>query len=150
MPQLALNIIVAALLRRADQVLLVQQQGPGDPEASWMLPGGRVEQGETLLAALAREVHEETGLRLVGRRRIAFAVELVTDGGRYSALTFECHAEGSLAPSDPDGFVLAAEWTERAEALARLDCVAWYDCIPLDRFLSGEAPAGTVYLAGEA
>ena len=51
----------------AGRLLLVQRAN--DPEAGrWTLPGGRVEIGETPAAAAAREVAEETGLRVaVGR-----------------------------------------------------------------------------------
>jgi ADP-ribose pyrophosphatase YjhB (NUDIX family) len=46
------------------RVLLVRTE-----EAGWELPGGRVEAGEGLLEALAREVREESGCSLdtVGR-----------------------------------------------------------------------------------
>ncbi|HUF06153.1 MAG TPA: hypothetical protein VMP86_02065 [Candidatus Binatia bacterium] len=33
------------------------------------------------------------------------------------------------------------------EAFARLRCVAWYDCVPLERYLSGETPGGATYEA---
>lgn len=140
--------IVAALVRRGDDLLLVEQQGPDDEASSWMLPGGRVEQGETLAVALARELAEETGLRLTSASSIAFAVDIRRRDGAYSAITFEVEADGELAPDDPDGFIRCAEWVPIARAFERLRCVAWYDCEPLSRYLAGAARAGAVYVEG--
>jgi ADP-ribose pyrophosphatase YjhB (NUDIX family) len=139
------TLIVSAIVRRDGRLLLVEQQGPADPEPSWMLPGGRVEDGETLVAALKRELAEETGLALTGTPGIAFVVDLVAGGDRYTAISFACDADGDPAPDDPDGLVRAAAWIEPTEALARLRCIEWYDCVPLERFLSGEAATGALY-----
>ena len=58
-PQLA----VSAVIFRDGKVLLVRRaHSPG--KGLYSLPGGRVEYGESLHVALAREVDEETGLKI--------------------------------------------------------------------------------------
>ncbi|MDB5616275.1 NUDIX hydrolase [Tardiphaga sp.] len=58
-PQLA----VSASIFRDGKVLLIQRAHP-PAKGSWSVPGGRVEFGESLHVALAREVMEETGLQI--------------------------------------------------------------------------------------
>ena len=55
------RVRVSALLRWQDRVLLCRQEKPG--QEYWLLPGGGVEGGETLSAALSRELGEELGIR---------------------------------------------------------------------------------------
>jgi hypothetical protein len=45
-------LIVSAIARRDGRLLLVEQEGPGDPEPGWMLPGGMVE-GEASSGAVS-------------------------------------------------------------------------------------------------
>jgi 8-oxo-dGTP diphosphatase len=54
---------VGAVVLQGGRVLLVRRRH--EPLAGqWSLPGGAVEAGETLAAALRREVHEETALTI--------------------------------------------------------------------------------------
>ena len=45
-----------------DAKALIIKRGHEPRKGEWSLPGGRVELGETLVAALKREIKEETGL----------------------------------------------------------------------------------------
>jgi len=63
--------VVAALLRRGDEVL-VQQRGPGGARGLlWEFPGGKVEPGESEPAALARECKEEMDVSVEVGARLA-------------------------------------------------------------------------------
>jgi mutator protein MutT len=48
-----------------DGALLLVRRGRGPAAGEWSVPGGRVEAGETVAAAVVREVLEETGLEAV-------------------------------------------------------------------------------------
>ena len=57
--------VVAALFRRGDGEVLVQQRKPGGPRGlKWEFPGGKVEPGESEPAALARECKEELDVQI--------------------------------------------------------------------------------------
>ena len=58
MPQMQHLLVASCLVRNSrGEILLVRHNRRG-----WELPQGRVEAGESLLAALHREVHEESGV----------------------------------------------------------------------------------------
>jgi len=84
-PQLA----VSAAIFRDDRILLVRR-ARSPAKGFYSLPGGRVEFGETLHAALHREVDEETSLRIViaglaGWREV---VPGTAGGGHYLIMSF--------------------------------------------------------------
>lgn len=56
------QIRVTGLLIESGKLLLVKQKV--SPSRLWSLPGGRLEQGETLKKAIIRELYEETGLNV--------------------------------------------------------------------------------------
>src|SRR5690606_272172 len=55
---------VYVLARRRDDVLLLLRSGTGYRDGEWGPPAGKVEPGETYAEAAARELAEETGIRV--------------------------------------------------------------------------------------
>jgi ADP-ribose pyrophosphatase YjhB (NUDIX family) len=55
------EVCVGAVVIHDGRLLLVQR-GRGAGQGLWSIPGGRVEAGERMVDAVAREVREETGL----------------------------------------------------------------------------------------
>ena len=84
-PQLAVS---AVIFREGKLLLLKRAKSPG--HGFWSLPGGRVEFGESLHTALAREVDEEAGLKndivaLAGWREV---LPGAGGGGHYLIMSF--------------------------------------------------------------
>jgi len=74
---------VGALLIHDGRVLLIRR-GKEPLRGRWTLPGGTVELGETLEAALIREVEEETGLRVRPRETVLVFDRILRAEGRVS------------------------------------------------------------------
>lgn len=64
--------VVAAVIEREDCRILIGQRRKADTSPlKWEFPGGKVRDGESLEAALARELREELGATLTKTREIA-------------------------------------------------------------------------------
>jgi len=84
-PQLAVS---AAIFRNGKILLVRRARSPA--KGYYSLPGGRVEFGETLHAALHREVDEETALKIevIGLAGWREVIPGATGGGHYLIMSF--------------------------------------------------------------
>jgi ADP-ribose pyrophosphatase YjhB (NUDIX family) len=90
------EVAVGAVVRRGDEVLLIRR-ARGTAVGQWSIPGGRVEFGEGLKAAVAREVQEETGLQVKVGRFLGWAERMGDDPAPYHYVILDFAAE----PVDP-------------------------------------------------
>ena len=95
--------VVAALIFDPRGRAYVHRRGPDRAflPGCWDLVGGHVEPGETLIAALAREIAEETGWRLRGEPRLIHIEDWETSGpsgpDRRREFDFLVDVDGDLA-----------------------------------------------------
>jgi ADP-ribose pyrophosphatase YjhB (NUDIX family) len=86
------ELAVGAVVRRGDEILLVRR-GRGAAVGQWAIPGGRVEFGEGLKAAVAREVQEETGLDVRVGRFLGWAERMGDEPAPYHYVILDFAAE---------------------------------------------------------
>ncbi len=100
-------VTVGAVAVRSGELLLIRR-GHGPAAGEWSVPGGRVEFGELVTAAVLRELWEETGLEAICGPLIGW-VERVDDDHHHVILDFEVTV---LDDHDPvaGGDALEAEW----------------------------------------
>lgn len=67
-PMGPVEVAVAAIVNRQGEVLVARRAEHVHQGGLWEFPGGKIEPGETVTQALAREVSEELGLAVVGAR----------------------------------------------------------------------------------
>lgn len=108
-----------------DRVLLVQRASHDSMPDRWEIPGGAVDEGETVLGGVVREVREESGLAV---RRLAAslgpgAAFQTSRGSLFVRLTFVVEvADSSAVTLDPDehqDYVWATEDECRANLVDR-------------------------------
>ena len=145
------RVRVSAILRWRGRILLLRHE-KGEAEV-WLLPGGGVRMGESLLRALQRELWEETGLFPRGSEvplegPVALVDSIAPGGGparkHVVHVIFAADVTGSLeAVSSRDTAVRG----HRAFHLQELDSVALHP--PIQRFLQRWQPGDPAVYLGE-
>lgn len=110
------RLAARALILQDDRLLLVNAY-PGGRSDLWCAPGGGTESGASLPANLAREVHEETGLRVaVGEPALINEFHDPRTGFHQVDIFFRCTLTGGhLSPDwrDPERVVTERRFFSR-------------------------------------
>jgi 8-oxo-dGTP diphosphatase len=148
-------VVGGALIVNDDGVLLVRNRRRNGSH-DWTPPGGVIDEGETVLAGLTREVEEETGLRVIQWAGPVYEVRCEAPDLGWR-LRVEAHLalayEGELHVDDPDGIVVDARFVEVAACSSHLDGGHPWVCEPLvewlaERWSAGERPPYGFLVAG--
>ena len=123
------RIRVSAILRWQGRVLLCRQEKPG--KQYWLLPGGGVDAGESLIEALRRELREELGVDLVVDRSLGEWP--IRPGLALQLHLAECPGAVTLGPDHDD-----VRWFAAGE----LADVTWLPADELALSVVGEILAG--------
>jgi nucleoside triphosphatase len=107
----------ALILNAEDQVLLVRSHKWRD---RYVMPGGHIELGETMEAALHREIREETGLEIRDLEFIGWQ-EFIYDAAfwkrrHFIFFDYACRADSTDVTLNDEG--QAYRWVSLEEALA--------------------------------
>jgi len=108
------DIPVKALIRIGEKILLVQQN---DGREDWVLPGGRLNNGEQPREGLKREIQEEIGAEIDVGGLVDCTVFTSKSGMNHFVVVFEATLVGASRPK-PDGVEIKdIKWVTLDEAV---------------------------------
>ena len=130
-------VVVAAIIERGDRRLLIGQRRRDDTSPlKWEFPGGKVRQGETLEAALGRELQEELRATLLRCRELARVTH------RYADTVEELEIRFFAAKIAADNKIVPAVFEQVAWVLPRE--LADYDFLAANARLVADLATGRI------
>ena len=114
-----IGVGVGAIIVNARGRVFMAQRGPlaNNEHGLWEFPGGAVEFGETLAAALQREITEEYGLQIEVRDLLDVVDHILpAEGQHWVSLTYVCALIGGEAEIREPGKCSALGWFEPDDA----------------------------------
>jgi 8-oxo-dGTP pyrophosphatase MutT (NUDIX family) len=109
-----IDVTVAAIIERDGRFLMVEERSGGSLVLNQ--PAGHLEQGESLLAAVARETLEETGHRFDPEHVVGFYLWRSAEADTtYLRVAFCGEAEPSADVAALDDGIVAVHWLSRAQ-----------------------------------
>jgi ADP-ribose pyrophosphatase YjhB (NUDIX family) len=109
---MSILIHVSVIVCRGDRILLVQESKP-DRYGMWNLPGGHLEQGETIVQGMQREVLEETGLDVRPCAVVGVYTGFWEPDGHAIRFVSLATTDGDAVAGAPE--ILAVRWIEPRE-----------------------------------
>ena len=132
-----MKVVVAAIIERGDRRLLIgQRRGDDTSPLKWEFPGGKVREGETPEAALARELQEELSVALLRCRELARVTH------RYGNTTEELEIRFYAAKIAADNEIEPAVFEQVAWVLPRE--LADYDFLAANARLVADLATGRI------
>ncbi len=110
----AVHVMVAVIFNHRDEVLVALRGRDSHQGGLWEFPGGKREPGEPRLQALHREIHEETGLRLLASHPFCRVEHRYAD--KHVLLDVHLVSRHAGEPSGREGQRI--EWRARRDLLA--------------------------------
>jgi ADP-ribose pyrophosphatase YjhB (NUDIX family) len=143
----SLRVAAYAVCRRSDEVLLALAVEPNG-DRTWTLPGGRVEHGEDPVAAVVREVEEESGFHVDVDRLLGVDSRFVPAAESWGGadhqnigIFYRVRLVGGTLRAEVSGTTIEAAWI-KVDSVARLRRSALVDVgLALDQ---NEPPTGHV------
>ena len=123
MPATPFHLVAWAIVQRPDgAILLARRSKVSYGNGLWGLPGGHVEDDETLPEAAAREAREEVGVRLDPASLVSLGLTRYVD------------SSGGEVVRGLDAFYLATSWQGQPQPVSECSEVGWFlpDALPPD------------------
>ena len=124
-PTILCNLCMVEDLENGKVVLQYRSPERYKKWSGYAFPGGHIEEGESLVESVIREVYEETGLTITAPKLVAVKDWSLDDGGRYIVFCYKATRFSGQLRSSEEGEV---SWVEK-DQLEQLDLS--YDMLPL-------------------
>ena len=124
-PTILCNLCMVEDLENGKVVLQYRSPERYKKWSGYAFPGGHIEEGESLVESVIREVDEETGLTITAPKLVAVKDWSLDDGGRYIVFCYKATRFSGQLRSSEEGEV---SWVEK-DQLEQLDLS--YDMLPL-------------------